>query len=404
MATGVLPLVLGRFTRLAQFFNDSAKVYEGEIRFGFSTDTYDAEGEAVGPVSSAQPTLGEIHRHLPALTGRILQLPPAYSAKKINGVAAYKLARKDKPVEMKAVEVIVHRFEIQSVWADRARFRCRSVGRNLHPFARPRSGPGSGLRSTPFSTAPHPGGEFNLSQAVTLEELAKRIIPGLAETGLTVTLSEYPLSDAVTERESLEMRAIPAIAPVLPTCIRVRFWRVTLGYRLPEVVAAIRNGRSVNLPEFSDAPLVKVFAQSEAYLSRWCSELPGRCFNREWCSSAVMNRCRSELPAGLSLEATSAHPVRGGNSPTRPDAPGSPQPASLWLGRRGRPARSTSTPRTSPMCHPGWPISSRPVCGGPYQGDAVSLYHPDGIRETVEGFDLKASKINGLQLLCGIWH
>ena len=62
MATGVLPLVLGRFTRLAQFFQDSSKVYEGEIRFGFSTDTYDAEGEAVGPVSSVQPTLGEIQR------------------------------------------------------------------------------------------------------------------------------------------------------------------------------------------------------------------------------------------------------------------------------------------------------------------------------------------------------
>ncbi len=64
MATGVLPLVLGRFTRLAQFFNDSSKVYEGEIRFGFCTDTYDAEGEPVGPVVSVQPTLEEIRRHL----------------------------------------------------------------------------------------------------------------------------------------------------------------------------------------------------------------------------------------------------------------------------------------------------------------------------------------------------
>ena len=60
MATGVLPLVLGRYTRLAQFFNESSKVYEGEIRFGFATDTYDAEGQAVGPISSAQPTLAEI--------------------------------------------------------------------------------------------------------------------------------------------------------------------------------------------------------------------------------------------------------------------------------------------------------------------------------------------------------
>src|ERR1039458_8903715 len=130
MATGVLPLVLGRFTRLAHFFNDSLKVYEGEIRFGFATDTYDAEGEVVGPVSCTQPSLDEIHRHLPALTGRIQQLPPVYSAKKINGVAAYKLARKDKPVEMKPVEVVVHRFEIQSL--------CRSEERRVGKESRAR--------------------------------------------------------------------------------------------------------------------------------------------------------------------------------------------------------------------------------------------------------------------------
>src|SRR5208282_5985428 len=57
MATGVLPLVLGRYTRLAQFFNESSKVYEGEICFGFSTDTYDAQGSPLGPISNVQPTL-----------------------------------------------------------------------------------------------------------------------------------------------------------------------------------------------------------------------------------------------------------------------------------------------------------------------------------------------------------
>src|ERR1035438_4310112 len=64
MATGVLPLVLGRYTRLAQFFNESRKVYEGEIRFGFATDTYDAQGSPLGPISSAQPTLEDIHAQL----------------------------------------------------------------------------------------------------------------------------------------------------------------------------------------------------------------------------------------------------------------------------------------------------------------------------------------------------
>src|ERR1017187_1355704 len=76
MATGVLPLVLGRYTRLAQFFNESSKTYEGEIRFGFATDTYDAEGSPLGPISSAQPSLAEIHRQLPAFNGCIQQVPP----------------------------------------------------------------------------------------------------------------------------------------------------------------------------------------------------------------------------------------------------------------------------------------------------------------------------------------
>ena len=77
MATGVLPLLLGRYTRLAQFFQDSVKVYEGELHFGFATDTYDAQGTPVGPILPVQPGLEEIRRHLPALTGSIRQRPPA---------------------------------------------------------------------------------------------------------------------------------------------------------------------------------------------------------------------------------------------------------------------------------------------------------------------------------------
>jgi tRNA pseudouridine55 synthase len=266
MATGVLPLVLGRFTRLAQFFNDSSKVYEGEIRFGFSTDTYDAEGEAVGPVSSAQPTLGEIHRHLTALTGRILQLPPVYSAKKINGVAAYKLARKDKPVEMKAVEVIVHRFEIQRVWADRARFVAEvSAGTYIRSLAHDLGqalGCGAHLSQLRRTQA----GEFRLSQAVTLEELGS-YHSSLAHT-LGSDLSEYPLSDIASNCKQPEIEAITAVAPVSPYLhprqILASYPSVTAS---PEAVAAIRNGRSINLPEFSDAPLVKVFANQRLLIA-----------------------------------------------------------------------------------------------------------------------------------------
>jgi tRNA pseudouridine55 synthase len=260
MATGVLPLVLGRYTRLAQFFNDSSKVYEGEIRFGFSTDTYDAEGEAVGPISSAHPTLGEIHHHLPAFIGRILQLPPVYSAKKINGVPAYKLARKDKPVELKPVEVVVHRFEIQSVWADRARFVAEvSAGTYIRSLAHDLGqalGCGAHLTQLRRTQA----GEFRLSQAVTLDYLASYCSSSM-QNSPCASLSEYPLSDIANTRQQPGSEAISAITPVSlylhPRQILAGFPSVTAS---PEAVAAIRNGRSINLPEFSDAPLVKVFA------------------------------------------------------------------------------------------------------------------------------------------------
>jgi len=250
MATGVLPLVLGRFTRLAQFFNDGLKVYEGEICFGFATDTYDAEGEAVGPLSTAYPTLRDIERHLPALTGEIRQMPPIYSAKKINGVAAYKLARKDKPVELKPVPVVVHRFEILSIMGSRARFVAEvSAGTYIRSLAHDLGealGCGahlSQLRRTQAS-------EFDLSQAVTLEDLAK-----YHDTSQT---AEPALNSQDEPRESQEHdRPSPYVHP---RRVLTRMPSVTAA---SDTLAYLNNGRAVNLPEFSDASLVKVFADQE---------------------------------------------------------------------------------------------------------------------------------------------
>jgi tRNA pseudouridine55 synthase len=256
MATGVLPLVLGRYTRLAQFFKDASKVYEGEICFGFSTDTYDAEGEPVGPVSDAEHlTLGEIQRHLPALTGCILQLPPVYSAKKINGVAAYKLARNDKPVEMKAVQVEVRRFEILSVCGNRARFVAEvSAGTYIRSLAH-EVGQALGCGAHLSALRRTQAGEFLISKATTVEEL-ERFQASQTER-ITVpadSVSDNGYSDKV---DLIEKNASPFLHP---RQILAGFPSVTAS---PQIITAIRNGRSVNLPEFSDAPLVKVFANQE---------------------------------------------------------------------------------------------------------------------------------------------
>jgi len=265
MATGVLPLVLGRFTRLAQFFNDASKVYEGEIRFGFATDTYDAEGEPVGTIQNAEPSFEDIQRNLPALTGIIQQTPPAYSAKKINGVAAYKLARNDQPVELKPVEVTVHRFEILSVSGDRARFVTEvSAGtyvRSLVHDLGQALGYGAHLSELRRIRA----GEFNISTAATLEDLERFHYTRAAKTRETPDLvlsatSDNAYSDKLTNG-AIQSLATPYLHPRQILC---SFPSVTAS---PEVITAVRNGRSVNLPEFSDAPLVKVFANQQLLLA-----------------------------------------------------------------------------------------------------------------------------------------
>ena len=94
MATGVLPLLLGRMTRLAQFYLAAEKSYEGEIRFGFATNTYDAEGEPTGTPQPVGLTLEQVRAAAAGFRGSIQQMPPPFSAKKVGGVPAYKLARK----------------------------------------------------------------------------------------------------------------------------------------------------------------------------------------------------------------------------------------------------------------------------------------------------------------------
>ena len=105
MATGVLPVSIGKATRIAQFLPNSPKEYEGEIRFGFATSTYDREGT---PSTEQRRLEGNVEAAMQALTGFIDQVPPPFSAKKIGGVPAYKLARRRTPVQPAPVEVTVH--------------------------------------------------------------------------------------------------------------------------------------------------------------------------------------------------------------------------------------------------------------------------------------------------------
>lgn len=170
-ATGVLPLSLGKATRFAQFYLKSRKAYEGTIRFGFATDTYDATGRPTSEPVAVTIEQAALEKAFRDFTGRILQTPPPFSAKRVGGTRAYKLARAQKPVELAPVEVEVYALEILGTDAERARFAVECSGgtyvRSLaHDIGRKLGVPAhlASLRRTAVA-------EFKEGQAVKLEAL-----------------------------------------------------------------------------------------------------------------------------------------------------------------------------------------------------------------------------------------
>jgi len=121
MATGVLPLVVDGATRLAQFYLRSDKVYDATIRFGYSTDSYDRDGIPTSPVTEPEIARGQLEALLEQFRGNIRQTPPPISAKKIGGVPAYRLARRNLEVQLKPVEVTVHSLELRELSGSEAR-------------------------------------------------------------------------------------------------------------------------------------------------------------------------------------------------------------------------------------------------------------------------------------------
>jgi len=173
LATGVLVLLLGKATRLVRFYNGRRKRYSAGFRFGFATDTYDSEGRAQGPDAPPVLDAGTLERLAVERIGRFDQMPPAFSAKKIKGRPAYELARKNEPVELKAVEVELFEYKLTEIEGNIARFviECSS-GTYIRSLAHEMGqtlGCGAHLAEISRTAV----GEFSLQQAVKLEELAE---------------------------------------------------------------------------------------------------------------------------------------------------------------------------------------------------------------------------------------
>ena len=168
-ATGLLVLLLGRATRLATFIEAEPKVYEASIRFGEETDTDDATGTVIR--RAAPPAATDLEAAVRSLTGRISQIPPAYSAKSVDGTRAYDAARRGVPLQLAAVDVTVHDWRLGRFAGDSldAVVTC-SGGTYIRALARDLG------RLT--SSAAHlaalrrtRAGEFDVTDAVTLEDL-----------------------------------------------------------------------------------------------------------------------------------------------------------------------------------------------------------------------------------------
>jgi tRNA pseudouridine55 synthase len=227
MATGVLPLLLGKYTRLAQFFGTSEKVYSGTIRFGFATDTYDAEGTPLGQARAVSLTLDAVRTESAKYLGEMEQMPPPFSAKKVAGKPAYRLARTGKTPELKPVKITVDAFAIESLDGDSAHFNMRiSAGGYVRAIAHAMGqalGCGAHLASLRRTAA----GPFTLDEAMTVEEMGRLAGEGKLEERMPHPRTLLPEMPAVSADEQ------------------------TLG--------RIRNGMQVNLPEYSAAAAVKIF-------------------------------------------------------------------------------------------------------------------------------------------------
>ncbi|HLJ25792.1 MAG TPA: tRNA pseudouridine(55) synthase TruB [Candidatus Angelobacter sp.] len=273
-ATGVLPLVLGRFTRLAAFYNEADKRYEGAIHFGVATDTYDAEGEPAGPRQPVSFSLPELRQAAARFVGTIQQTPPPFSAKKISGVPAYKMARKKQSVELAPKQVEIKEFEILSLKGEIARFKAwvgsgtyiRTMAHELGQIL----GTGAHLGEL-IRTAVR---EFRLEETHSLEEL-----------GDSVEVSAIKSTSDKKYYVNTDKMAVNGVAERLfihPRLILPEFPAVTAP---PEALTRIRHGAAVNLPYFGASRpagpspvMIRVFAD-QTHLVAIARQIAGTLFH-----------------------------------------------------------------------------------------------------------------------------
>lgn len=205
-ASGVLPICVGQGTRVAEYLSESGKAYNPYILFGIVTDTYDAEGTIVRTASTDNLTLEQIQEALPTFLGPQMQMPPRYSAIKIQGQPAYKRTRAGEEITLEARPITITRLDILT-WQP------------PHLSLAIECSKGTYIRSLAYDLGEHLGcgaslaglvrtrsGPFNLDQSITLDQLAEAVESGTIGQYVhpaDSVLQDYPalkLDEGTTER------------------------------------------------------------------------------------------------------------------------------------------------------------------------------------------------------------
>jgi tRNA pseudouridine55 synthase len=228
MATGLLGLLIGAATRLAPFYGKEDKTYQAAIDFGFTSDTYDAQGE-VTQTGAPQPREADIRKALESFRGKFFQTPPPVSAKKIAGTPAYKYARRKVPVKLTPVEVEIKELSIEDVNEKRLEIEVTcSTGTYIRGLAHDlgqRLGCGailSRLRRIRM-------GSFSIEQARTLEQISELAQAGNITESLVTSaelLTQFPAEhvNPVVEaqiRQGRQFRTSPFVVPPGSPIVRV---------------------------------------------------------------------------------------------------------------------------------------------------------------------------------------
>ena len=205
-ASGVLPICVGKGTRVAEYLSESGKAYQADILFGVVTDTYDAEGSIVRTASAEKLTLDEIEHVLPGFLGPQMQMPPLYSAIKLQGQPAYKRMRAGEEITLEPRPIVLSQLDILAWQSPKLTLAIEcSKGTYIRSFAYDlgeRLGCGAHLVGLIRTRS----GPFTLSDSITLDQLTEAVENGTIEQYLHTAdsvLQQYPalmLDTVTTER------------------------------------------------------------------------------------------------------------------------------------------------------------------------------------------------------------